>query len=282
MRLSTSDCRLTTSERCERSIVFATTSTTTSGSFSEGILFLHLRAAVTIFDRILRDVFHETLADQLPARVLPISTQPPKALDLLIDEEYSQVRSLLTPGRRQGAIARARIRTLFALESHVREEGETTARDVNRAQAAIRRGDDRGDVFPQLSGLSSKTSGLEVTIKVQQTKKDGIPVRYVSDGAEGETALVREVDLHKKFHFTRRDLAKHLGLTPPKAAALRAYLKIDADDQAHRSFSFGHTTHEGYSDTALDRMRDALATGLDIVKVWRDYKSGRASGRGAR
>lgn len=55
------------------------------GLVSEGILYAHLRAAITIFDRLLREVFGETLADHLPARVLPISTQPPQDLDVLIE-----------------------------------------------------------------------------------------------------------------------------------------------------------------------------------------------------
>jgi hypothetical protein len=245
------------------------------GLVSEGILFLHLRASITIFDKLVREVFNETLADQLPARVLPISTQPPRALELLIDEEYSQVRELLAPGRRQGATARARIRTLFALESHVLEDSEATARDVSKAEAAIKRGDDRSTVFPQLSGLSSRTTGLEVTIKVQQTKRDGMPVHFAAEAEAGEAALIREVDLHKKFHFSRAELAKHAGLTQPKATALREELGIDADDEAHRSFKFNNTVHESYSDRALMLMRDAIDQGVDMDRVWRNYRAKR-------
>jgi hypothetical protein len=244
------------------------------GLVSEGILFVHLRAAVTIFDRMLRSVFDETLADQMPDRVLPISTRPPQALDLLIDQEFSQVRDLLAPGRRQGAAARARIRSLLALEGHVVEEGEVTERDVNRVEAAIKGGEERDAVFPQLAGLSSRTSGLEVTIKVQTTKRDGMPVRYVPAG-EGEATVIREVDLHKKFHFTRIELARALGMTAPKAAALRAHLGIDEDAEAHRSFEFGHTIHQNYSDLALKRMREALDGGVDMVDVWREHQERR-------
>lgn len=245
------------------------------GLVSEGILFLHLRAAITIFDKLLREVFDETLADQMPARVLPISTQPPQALDLLIDEEYSQVRDLLAPGRRQGAAARARIRTLFALESHVREESEVTERDVSKAEAAIKRGDDRAAVFPQLSGLSSRTTGLEVTIKVQATKRDGLAVHYVPAGEAGDATLIREVDLQAKFHFSRSQLAQHSGLTLPKAHALREHLEIDGDDEAHRTFRFNNTVIDGYSDRALTKMRTALAEGLDMDVVWREYQAKR-------
>lgn len=239
------------------------------GLVSEGILFVHLRAAISIFDRLLHELFGEALADHLPARVLPISTQPPRSLDILIDEEFSQVRALLAPGRRQGVTARAKIRTLLALEGHVVDDVEVTDRDVDRVEAAMRRGDDRGTVFPRLAGLSIKTSGLDVTIKVQTTKREGMPVRFVPAGDDAEATAIRDVDLQKKYPFAKADLAKHLGLTMPKAAALRGHLGIDDDPNAHHTFTFGHTTHEGYSDLALKRMRDALDEGLDMVEVWR-------------
>jgi hypothetical protein len=251
------------------------------GLVSEGILFVHLRAAISIFDRVLRDQFGETLADHMPARVLPISTQPPQSLDVLIDEEFSQVRALLTPGRRQGVTARARIRTLLALESHAVDGVEVTEGDVNRVEAAIRRGEARDTVFPRLSGLSSKSTGLEVTIKVQTTKRDGMPVRFVPAGDDQDAAAVRDVDLQKKFHFGRLELAKHAGLTAPKAAALRAHLGIDADENAHHTFTFGHSVHEGYSDVALKRMRDELAAGLDMDEVWRQRTKRAAATRKA-
>ena len=43
---------------------------------NEGLLYIHARAAITLFDEILHDVFGERLADHLPERVLPISTRP--------------------------------------------------------------------------------------------------------------------------------------------------------------------------------------------------------------
>jgi hypothetical protein len=33
----------------------------------------------------------DTLADHLPDRVLPVSTQPPISFDLLVDREFSQI-----------------------------------------------------------------------------------------------------------------------------------------------------------------------------------------------
>ena len=111
------------------------------GLVSEGLLYLHLRAAISIFDRLMRDVFGQTLADQL----------------------YSQVKRLLEPGRRRGAEARGRIRTLLALEGHVTDDAEVHDADVVRVANAIRSGSERSAVLPRLEGLSSRSIGTEVS-----------------------------------------------------------------------------------------------------------------------
>jgi hypothetical protein len=77
---------------------------------SEDLLYVHARGAVTLFDEILTANFSERLADNLPERVLPISTSPPRDIQILIDEQFHQVNELLKPGKRRRAEARAKIR----------------------------------------------------------------------------------------------------------------------------------------------------------------------------
>jgi hypothetical protein len=245
------------------------------GLVSEGILYLHLRAAISIFDRILQEVFGETLADQLPARVLPISTQPPEDLQVLIDREYTQVRALLSPGHRQGPEARARIRTLLALEGHVAEDAEVRNSDVTRVERAVRGGSERAAVFPRLENLTSQTLGLEVSIKVHTTRREGAPVRFVADGEPGEAGAVRDVDLQARYPFSKTELAQHVKLTAPKTAALRAHLQIDGNAEYHHQFTFGHMTHDGYSHAALRAMREVLEGGLDMDAVWAAHRTRR-------
>jgi hypothetical protein len=55
---------------------------------SEDLLYVHARGAVTLFDEILTANFSERLADSLPERVLPISTSPPRDIQILIDEQF--------------------------------------------------------------------------------------------------------------------------------------------------------------------------------------------------
>lgn len=83
---------------------------------SEGLLYLHARAAVTLFDELLFRAFEQRLADHLPNRVLPVSTEAPEDILTLVDSEYANIAELLKPGRRARGDARAKIRTLLALE----------------------------------------------------------------------------------------------------------------------------------------------------------------------
>jgi hypothetical protein len=227
----------------------------------EDVLYLHARGFITTFDDLLKRTLNDSLAEHLPGRVLPVSTQPPIGFDLLVDREFSQVKELLQPGRRQRDEARGRIRTLLAMESHVAEGVEINEADISRVEKAIRSGKPRTEVFPRLGTLDTQISGSGATVTVRFTKKEGegAPVRFIAADDPTEAAAVREVDLQKRFHMSATQLARAIKLTPPKSHALRKKLRIDADPQCMHVFTFGKSKHPGFSDNALVRMQEALA-----------------------
>jgi hypothetical protein len=92
-------------------------------------------------------------------------------------------------------------------------------------------------------------------------------VHFVPADDPSESAAVREVDLQRKYHLAPFDLADRLGLTRPRATALRRHLGIDDDDDCLHVFSFGSQKHPRYSDNALRRMQTALAS-VDMEEVW--------------
>jgi hypothetical protein len=53
--------------------------------------------------------------------------------------------------------------------------------DITRAETAICAGEDRHDVFLRLDELTTQVDGAGLTVTVLFTKKQGAPVRYVSD-----------------------------------------------------------------------------------------------------
>jgi len=219
---------------------------------SEGLLYLHARAAVTLFDELLFRAFKQRMADHLPNRVLPVSTEAPQDILALVDSEYANIAELLKPGRRARGDARAKMRTLLALEAHVAEDTKVSDSDVNRVEKGIKAGKARQQVFPKLNPLSAEISGEGLTVKVKIVKQaDALPVRLVRDGDAGEVvdaAAVREVDLQKKFHWSPFDLADKLNISRPRATALREHLGIDKDPDCLHVFEFGSQKHPRYSD----------------------------------
>ena len=201
---------------------------------------------------MLRREFSTSLADHLPRRVLPVSVEPPKDLQLLIDDEYSQIKELLKPGLRRVPDAQARLRGLLAMEAHVAENVRVSAKDVQRVQRAIRAGKSREAVFPRLGGIQTETEGEGLLVNVRFSKTEGAPVQFVQADDYEESAAIREVDLQAKFHWSPTELATKLKLSTAKAKALRWQLGIDQDPGCLHEFVFGSQRLLRFSDNALN------------------------------
>src|SRR5690606_28975081 len=123
-------------------------------SMSEDLLWLHIRSAVTVFDKLLQAAFQEKLQTLLPSRVLPVSASPPTDLGLVVDREIEQVRKMVSGGRRQAAEAEAVMRPLLALDGAAtgREDPPTDA-EVKKGISKLRSGDDWRKVLPGIATL---------------------------------------------------------------------------------------------------------------------------------
>jgi hypothetical protein len=241
---------------------------------SEQLLYLHARAGVTLFDELLQRVFGEYLANHLPDRVLPLSTDPPRDLAVLLDEEYSQIAALLQPGRRAGHEARARLRTLLAMEAHVDPDAKVSDKDVTRVERGIRENNPRDQVFPRLEEIATAIDGEGLHLTVHFTKKQGAPVRYVADESV-PAAGIREVDLLKKYHRSPADLADALDISTSRSTALRRHLGIEEDGQYSHQFVLSPSNKpRRYSDNALRLMREAIDS-VDMDAIWRAHSPNR-------
>jgi len=234
---------------------------------SEDLLYLQTRALITSFDAYLKRLLDDTLANQIPPRVLPISTMPTGDFEFLVDREFTLVAELLKPGRRARDEARARIRTMLAMEAIVTDEVEISERDIDRIEKAMRGGVEFSAVFPRLAMVGTTTEGEGVNLIVHFTKKQGAPVQYVSGDDPSAAAAVREVDLRKKFHMQASPLAQAVGLTTPKAKVLRTHLGIDDDPTCAHLFEFGSTKILCFSDNALRKMKEALPN-VEMAQLW--------------
>lgn len=239
----------------------------------EQLLYIHARALVTVIDEILKRVFDDALIKHLPSRVLPVSTIPATNIEALMDKEFSQIHELLAPGRRARDEARGRIRALLALEAHVVDEVDVSEKDIDRIERAVKAGKNFGEVFPRLTSLGTETQGEGIEIKVHFTKKQGAPVQFVPADDPTDAAAVRELDLRKRYHMTPKELADAVGLTTPKAAAVRRFMNLDSDETCRHVFEFGKSRFPCYSDKAVTLIKATLAEN-DIDDIWRSRGQG--------
>lgn len=240
----------------------------------EDMVYLHTRALVTAFDGFLQRSLDIDLASRIPPRVLPVSTMPPGDFDFLVDREFKLIAELLKPGNRKRDEARARIRSLLAMEALVADEVEISEKDINRIEKAVKAESELGEVFPRLNTIASTIEGNGPMITVHFTKKQGAPVKFVAGDDPQGAAAVRQVDLQKKFHMGATELAKAMALTPNKSVALRRSLGIDEDPSCRHTFEFGKAKHDRFSDNARNKMKAALDGGIDMEKVWKEHRPG--------
>ncbi|MCL4553394.1 MAG: hypothetical protein M1305_07600 [Candidatus Marsarchaeota archaeon] len=241
---------------------------------SEDILYVQAQASVTLFDELLSRFFGQRLADTIPSRVLPVSTRPPKDLQLLLDSELSQVDALLRTSNRKGIQAAAKLRPILAIAAASREESERiTERGLHKALQRRRRGEEWAVVLPEIAQLKLVTHGDGIPIYMKITKDAEMAVRIAKEGDPViGTVVKQEINIWDKFNMGRNDLAEKLGLTGPKTSALILELKIQDDPECFRKLRRNRSVFDGYSKKALDRLRGAIESGIDVQQIWMKHR----------
>lgn len=240
-------------------------------------LYLAARSGVTLFADLLKTIFSEQLGDFLPQRVLPISTNPPRDLDILLDEELRFVRGLLRPGRRKFFEASARIRSLAVIESTL--TGEKTQPSDGEIKALLRRiaTNERPEaLFPGITSISMAAEGDGLAVNLRITKKEGIPIQLVRENSPGTAVVaVRRVDELGFYSLGRDQVSESVQLSPPKTTAVIWHLGLKDDPNCFKHLQIGRAHFDRYSPTAAQKIREALPT-LNLDEVWRKYQSRKA------
>lgn len=244
---------------------------------SEEGLYLQAQAAVTIFDDILQKAFGERLANYLPERVLPVSTNPPQEINLLVDKEFSQIRELLAPSKRRQAEVKAKIRPYLIMESALGGNIEQPSDGrVAKVIKRMKRGENWRSIFPGVACLRLDTAGHGLTYSVRFTRQSSAPpVRILREGESAKNAtLVREVNLLDRYSMGLHELAEKVGLGRNKTLALVHHLGLQADPECFKEFRHKSLRFKGYSPKALQRIQEALPN-VDVDHIWQEYLGGR-------
>lgn len=240
---------------------------------SEAALYAYSQSGMSLFERVLSDCFGEHLIDHLPGRVLPLSTIPPRDIQLIVEEEVEEILELVAPGRRQGHIARPRLRHLIIVDATLRgEEVDPTDASVDQKIAQLREAEDWRTILPGAAVLTADPNAGGPALRIRLGREGDIAARKLRPGEDPESALVyRELRTEDTWPFSRDDIAEKLGLTGPKTTALIRYLKIQEDPELFTVAQFGASRHPCYSPKALERLRAALRE-VDMNEVWAQHR----------
>jgi hypothetical protein len=236
---------------------------------SEDILYVHAQSAVTLFGDVLRKGFGLSLSDKLPSRVLPVSTRPPTDLMALFENELAEVDRLLSEGKRRGATASARLRTILAFSVGARDDAQRIPEtEISAAIARRRKNEDWSVILPEVAQLKLTTDGGGIPVTMKITKDASIAVRVAKPGEEvAGTVIKQQIDPWDVYTLSRDDLAKKIGLTGPKTHALIYELNLQSDPDCYKELRKKSLVFRGYSKKTLDLLRKAKSS-LDIDEVW--------------
>ena len=250
---------------------------------SEQHLYLHAQAGLTLFARVLRDVYGQTLGEYFPERVLPVSTSPPLDLGTVFDAEFADIRRLCAPGSRKRLQAAAKLRGLAILEQSLAGERSQPTDNALREQIReVQQGRAWSDLFPGIATLRLETTGTGFDVSFRLTKREGEPVRLVGENDPNATIVgIRRVNELDYYNLGLKQLAHHTGLTQPKCLAVIRYLQLQDDEDYFKLIRIGTQAHKRYSQQALHRIREELPA-MNIDEVWRDFRPGIRRGFGRR
>ncbi len=243
---------------------------------SEQQLYMYAQAGVTLYSQLQENVFRLKLSDQLPSRVLPVTTAPPQSLASLIDTEFAEVKALLNPGSRKRLQARARLRSLAIIEASVGGvRSQPSEPDLNRLIKGIKKGTKWQDLFPGVASLNLDTEGTGLNVTIRLTKAEGEPVQLVPEDTPGATVVaVKRVNELSFYSLNLTQLAEKLGLTKPRTLALIRHQRIQELDDCYKEITMGKAVFKRYSPVALDRLKKALPD-VDMDDVWINHNPAR-------
>lgn len=236
---------------------------------SEQFLYTIAQGTLTLFSEVLTRLFGRTLCEHFPKRVLPISINPPRDIQVLMDEEYSQLKSLLECDDHGAIRAEPRLRSLVAIDRALRQESQPVPEtELQTIRQAVSRSVDWTGVFKGINQIRLAADGVGIDVAIHLSKKDGIPMRIVKDGESTDGVIaIRKVDDTGFYCYSAKELAKRIKLTLPRTVALLRYLEVSKDPNCFKEIRIGKSHFKMYSANALNKLKEALPN-VDMKEVW--------------
>jgi hypothetical protein len=241
---------------------------------SEQVLYTVTQGTLTLFADLTARLFGVPLGERLPRRVLPLSTDPPRNIQVVMDEEFSQLKKLMAK-RGEGEVAsEPKLRSLLAMDRALEgKDIHVPAGELQAARKAVRGSAVWDEVFKGIARLNMTTDGTGVGLALTVTKHDGIPVRVAAEGEEAVgTIAIRKVDDTSFYCFGLKAMAKRLSVESNRLLALIRHLGLQSDRSCFKEICLGKSKFKMYSNNALQRLREALLT-VDLDEIWQKHRA---------
>ncbi|MBL39511.1 MAG: hypothetical protein CMP07_14000 [Xanthomonadales bacterium] len=240
---------------------------------TEQELYLYCQAGITLYKDLIDRVLGEQLANHLPERVLPISTNPPKDLHTMIEADFNQIKELVKPKTRRQLEAKAKLKALAIVESSLEGvRSQPSDLEVKKLVKDVQAGKAWRDMFPGIASLQLSSTGTGINVDIRITKKEGEAVHLVPEGTPGATVLaVKRVNELDYYSLSPKSFAEKLELTQPKALALAKHLKLQESEDYFKIIKIGKSLFNRYSGKAFQMAKKALKD-VDLEAVWKEHR----------
>lgn len=231
-------------------------------------LYLISITGLKLFDKLLDELFLESLSERLGPVVLPISTLPLLDISLLLDRKSSQIAQLVRQGERERA--RRAARSLAELENALQREGPdhelppgTTKSSIDSILALASKGDSLVSVLGKTAAIRIENEGGAV-ISLSLSGSKGSPVSGQATDSELVVAY-RPVNPADKYMLSSQDICKRLKISSAVLTGVMRELKI----KDNKDYCYLHGRHgsklkqPGYSQVALRAIEQFLQENSD-------------------
>ncbi len=240
---------------------------------SEQHLYLQSQTGLTLFKDILKDIFNKDIAEELPKRVLPLSTTPPLDIATLFENELEEIRKLLLPGTRRKVEAIVKLRGLAIFDGALRgEKLQPNQGYLNRLADRVKQQKEWQEIFPGAASINLTSDGTGYNLSLRITKNEGIPVQLVPKGTPGASVVaVKRVNELDFYNLSHNQLADNIGLTSPKTTVLVRYLKLKEDTKYFKQITIGKSKFDRYSQEAMHKIKEELPN-INIDELWQKHR----------
>jgi hypothetical protein len=248
---------------------------------SEQHLYIQAQAGLTLFRKLLSQVFGKELGDALPARVLPLCTVVPTDLTTLFDNEISEIKTLLKPGTRHRIEAIAKLRALAIVDASLSGQHVQPSQSELAATAdKLKEGKIWQGLFPGVASINIVATGEGPSIALRITKTDGAPITLVKEGTPGASVVaVKRVNELDYYSLGAGDLSEKAKINSYEVLAVIHHLRIQEDSTFYKPIRIGSQTYKRYSMMALDSVVKCVREGhlSEAVVRYRKFKKDKAS-----